>query len=341
MISGILRSPAGFELKSLDENNLRCVGTGKVYEVKCGNAFLFDEADVSPFLREEADSHNAVVAWHLAPNLDENPHERVYATAKKINTEWMFSSLSYERPEARHVVELGSWRGELICRFADMDFDAYALDFFHGMIDAAAARHTGKRYTRITAPMANLPLADGSVDLLYMHATLHHALPRSHSNFEWCNPRNLHDALREIKRVLKPDGAFFLMGEGVYPEGMAIADRFYEKEAAAKTRAYESWYTMSEYERAFRDVGVYPTLMSNQTNNVLDLHTYYGGQKIQLVKTSDGITEHNYSELTEVAAKNTGRLWQHRHLPNWINLRQEVSLKRVTFVQRAKKMLWG
>lgn len=314
----VLRSPAGFAVRR-EGDTLVCEGTGKSYPIADGNALLYDDKDVPKSLLDEVSSLTTYAQTSLAPDMS-LPGEQHYADAKVVNTEFMFSFLKYRAPEQRRVVELGAWRCESIKRFADRGFDSYALDFFPGMVNAAFHAHPGRPFHRLTTPMSVLPFKDGTIDLLYMHATLHHALPRDRAEFAWFNPHNMHDTLCEIRRVLKPDGALFLLGEGVYPEGLPIEERHHEKKAQAGETFYESWYTMSEYESAFEKAGIYPNLMSNQTSLELELHSYRDGKRIDLVKIGDLVTLTAYDRLRQMAAWNAGADWNRGLLPDWINI---------------------
>ena len=314
----VLQSPERFAVHRKGDT-LVCEGTRKSYAIVDGNVLLYADKDIPKSLLEEVCFLRKNVESLLIPNMD-LPAERYYADAKKINTEFMFSFLRYREPERRRVVELGAWRCESIKRFADLGFDSYALDFFPEMGNVALRIHHGRPFHRITAPMSVLPFQDGTIDLLYMHATLHYALPRNAAEFAWCNPHNMHDALCEARRVLKPDGALFLLGEGVYPEGLSIEERHYEKKAQAGETFYESWYTMSEYESAFEKAGIYPSLMSNQASLEFELHGYQSGKRVDLVKIGDLVTIDAYDRLRQMAAWNAGDDWNRRLLPEWIDI---------------------
>lgn len=71
-----------------------------------------------------------------------------------------------------------------------------ALDLAPGML-RQAARHQRflRRFERVCADAARLPLEDGSVDVVFSNLML-----------QWCDP--LDDALAEVRRVLKPQGFF-------------------------------------------------------------------------------------------------------------------------------------
>lgn len=71
-----------------------------------------------------------------------------------------------------------------------------ALDIAPGML-REARRHQGlwRRFARVCGDALRLPLASGSVDVLFSSLML-----------QWCEP--LDAALAEVRRVLKPDGFF-------------------------------------------------------------------------------------------------------------------------------------
>lgn len=71
-----------------------------------------------------------------------------------------------------------------------------ALDIAPGML-AQAARHRTffRRFERVCADAARLPLASASVDIIFSNLML-----------QWCDP--LDDVLAEVRRVLKPQGFF-------------------------------------------------------------------------------------------------------------------------------------
>ena len=277
---------------------------------------IYDADDVPDSLKSEANWFDGFVDAIIKPDMA-NPAEVHYAKAKALNCDFLLSALTYDDPQKRRVVELGAWRCETIGQFADAGWQAYAVDFYHGVMNLVAADRIGKPFNRVSSPMSVLPFRDGSIDILYMHATLHHALPRRSAEFEWCNPHNMHDALCEARRVLKPDGALFLLGEGVYPEGLPIDERYHEKAAQAGETPYESWYTMSEYEGAFRKAGIFPSLMSNQTHLVLELHTYDNGQRVDLITPADAITVNNYGSIPDLLRQAPSL---HRILPPWMRV---------------------
>lgn len=301
---------------------LRCMLTGGRYNIVDGTARLYNETDVSPFLAR--DYHLFKAAFDIAeePSPEYAQAIKVYEMAKKLNTEFLFSHFHYEDPDDRNVLEIGVGNAKLISRFADLGFNSFALDYFAFEMDRAHAAHVatgGRSFERVAAPMSRLPFKDSSHDIVYMHAALHHGLPNDPTDFRWSDPANMKDSLREIRRVLKPDGAFFLLGEGVYPDD--IVDRYWEAACQKDERVvYESWYTLAEYEAAFEQAGIFPTLWVDQENHrARVIHWLPNGQRCQTVRFEDGVTLDEYHRLLPA-------VWEASILPDWIRKKQSSTL---------------
>jgi SAM-dependent methyltransferase len=318
----VLRSPAGFPLRRTGDE-LLCEGTGRRYAINAqGTPLLYDDADISPFLRHDTEWFAARFEFRETPlSMQESEQRAIYQRARFINTEFMFTAFAYDEPSRRRVLEIGVGDAGLIQRFARAGFDAWAVDYFPYEMELARDADPGAHFHTVAAPMSRLPFADGSFDLVYLHAALHHALPNDHAAFEWLNPRNMADCLREIRRVLRPreaGGAFVLMGEGVYPEGIRPQDRHYEVDCQADPdRVYEAWYTLGEYEQAFRGAGLFPSLFTWQEGLRLQAFAYTaGGEKRPLVHPQDAISDHNYRQLPRLLQDRLGN--DGAVLPPWI-----------------------
>src|SRR5450755_2297705 len=96
------------------------------------------------------------------------------------------------------TLDLGAGTGQAArsLRHAYRNALVIALDAAPGML-RAARRHTGvfKKFSRVCADAAHLPLATASVDLVFSNLML-----------QWCS--NLARPLAEARRVLKPGGLF-------------------------------------------------------------------------------------------------------------------------------------
>lgn len=296
---------------------LLCEETGRSYAIVGGGVHLFDEADCSPFL--QADYEKFRRSFGVPPSAEWARAVAHYKKAKYVNTEFLFSGLSYAG-DKRRVLELGAGDGGLISRFADMGWDAYAVDFFPWEIEAGYRAHRergGAHFERVHAPLSRLPFASGTFDLIYMHATLHHSLPNRHEDFAWYSPRNMHDALWEIRRILSPDGGLFVLGEGIYPDD--VADRYLERKAQ-EGAVYESWYTLAEYDDAFRSVGIFPAMFVYEDRLWMRAHGYSRyGRRLPIITQADGITVHNCAQLNDALAERVAPL-----LPEWIDVRRDT-----------------
>ena len=100
--------------------------------------------------------------------------------------------------EPRVVLDLGAGTGRVTHELKRRYRRALviALDLAPGMLrEARRHQQLWRRFERVCADALRLPLADGSVDIVFSSLML-----------QWCQP--LDTALAECRRVLKPDGFF-------------------------------------------------------------------------------------------------------------------------------------
>ena len=295
---------------------------GRSYDVLNGTPHLYDRSAVSPFLAKDYDIFKMI---HERPDIRSPDHDTItaiYQKAKYVNTEFMFSAIRYKGLEHRAVVEIGVGSADLIKRWADLAGDAYAVDFFTWEMEAGLAKHVaagGKPFHGVSAVMAALPFASNAVDIVYLHAALHHALPADPAEFEWSNPAVMVDCLKEIRRILKPDGVFFLTGEGIYPEGVAPDQREHEVRCQAHSGyPYEAHYTISEYESAFRAADMFPHVFVHQEGLQLVMDFYVDGQAHCIISAVDQVGADNYDCVGSlVNARTSSRLL--KRFPSWMS----------------------
>ena len=99
--------------------------------------------------------------------------------------------------EPRVVLDLGAGTGRVTRELKRRYRRALviALDLAPGMLrEARRHQQLWRRFERVCADALRLPLADGSVDIVFSSLML-----------QWCQP--LDTALAECRRVLKPDGS--------------------------------------------------------------------------------------------------------------------------------------
>jgi len=219
-------------------------------------------------------------------------------------TEFFFRNFDYDAPHKRQILDLGSGEPYLASRFARLGFNVIALDYTLARLEMAHAlfEREGSYFERLLALMTRMPLRDQSIDIVFSHASLHHATPHRPEEFRWFDPHNMLDTLREVRRVLKPDGLFLVSGEGVYAEELPDEDRWLERNAQ-KTGCYEAFYKLSEYEWAFRETGVYPHLSAWWRDNRLRLGTFLGGHYREIVAAGDAVNSSSDLLLSTPALK--------------------------------------
>lgn len=108
----------------------------------------------------------------------------------------MLERLDYVRLEPKTVLDLGAGTGYAVDALQQRYRKArvLALDFAYDMLRIARRRGSMLRRPRcVCADAESLPLADGSVDLIFSNATL-----------QWCN--DLDRTFGELLRVLRPGG---------------------------------------------------------------------------------------------------------------------------------------
>lgn len=125
----------------------------------------------------------------------------------------------------RDVVDVGCGDGWLVRALAERGARVLGVDRFESPLAAARARPqvAGERYERADA--RELPLADGSVDVVVYVNSLHHV-----------PTEGLDAALAEARRVLRPGGVLYVqepLAEGPYYEASRLVEDEREVRRAA------------------------------------------------------------------------------------------------------------
>ena len=98
------------------------------------------------------------------------------------------------RPPPARVLDLGCGTGVLAGRLAELGYDVTGADPSEGMLEVMRERFPAVRAVRASG--TGLPFGDGEFDLALSVATMHHI----------GDPADVHAALREMARVVKPGG---------------------------------------------------------------------------------------------------------------------------------------
>ncbi|MBM3335254.1 class I SAM-dependent methyltransferase [Candidatus Sumerlaeota bacterium] len=275
---------------------VRCGGCGREFPLQNGAADLVLEEELGDLRRADRDraaqSDLTILELKRRGEFVGEPRRRaeVYQRETYERTDFFFRNIEYDNPSQHTVLDLGSGEPSLATRFAQAGFNVIALDFTFPRLDLAHEYfdREGVYFERILGMMTKIPLRDHSMDIVFFHASLHHATPHRAEDFRWFDPRNMLDTLREIKRVLKPDGLFLVSGEGEYPEEFGDKDRHLEREAQ-RTGCYEAFYKISQHEWAFREAGIFPNLWAQSVGNKLQVATFRDGHHRPIVTSASAV----------------------------------------------------
>jgi ubiquinone/menaquinone biosynthesis C-methylase UbiE len=159
-----------------------------------------------PFVPAAGDIREANVRYHdlAAPHYD---HKWGISYAERAQTQVtakLRKGLGREPGRFEHGLEIGAGTGYFGLNLvrAGVVRHAVAVDISAGMLDvlARSAERLGLEVETACCEAASLPFEDGSFDLVFGHAVLHH-LP------------DLGAAFREFRRVLRPGGTIAFCGE--------------------------------------------------------------------------------------------------------------------------------
>ena len=101
--------------------------------------------------------------------------------------------------ESERVLDLGCGNGRLYELFRKKNIDYYGIDISERLIEIAKKRYPQAKFW--AADALNLPFFDNFFDKVISIAVFHH-VPSKQSRLKF---------LKEVKRVLKPDGTFILI----------------------------------------------------------------------------------------------------------------------------------
>ncbi|MBI2710037.1 MAG: class I SAM-dependent methyltransferase [Actinobacteria bacterium] len=148
--------------------------------------------------------------------------------------------------EGRRVLDLGAGTGVASAAFVKAgakEVIAVEPDPSGLVGHGALRRHCDDLPVAVVSALGErLPLADGSVDVVYCRQVLHHMT-------------DLDEALRECGRVLRPGGAFLATREHVVDDPGQL-EEFLRAHPVHQLAGGEGAYSLDEYERAVRGAGL-------------------------------------------------------------------------------------
>jgi SAM-dependent methyltransferase len=249
---GLQLAVTGRDGREVRDGVILCAGCGSAYSVEHGIVDLL--ADPPAELLREVDGWAAMLG-ETTPELDahmlalpylDDPNWQVQAA----NFDGLLDSFAVA---GKRVLDLGSGRGWSARWLARRGAEVVATDILRrryiGLETAELyLGHDRIFFERVLADMERLPFADGSFDVAFSNASVHHAL-------------HLAPALREAARVLRPGGALLLASEPVHPDGVQAN---LDESAEVHHGINEHTYTTAAWLAAVGGAGLEPRLLLPQ-----------------------------------------------------------------------------
>ena len=207
--------------------------------VAAGDRLTWEEAVVA--LRADPSRLALVQACYY-----DDPIE-VAAERYRLSEEWQATLGLVGGGEGRCALEIGAGRGISSYALASTGWRTVAVEPDSSAIVGAGAvlslcRSSGCRVMVTRADGERLPFAEGTFDLVFGRATLHHA-------------RDLEAMCREVHRVLRPGGRMVFLREHVIRDNKELAD-FLSGHALHRLYGGERAYRLGTYVGAIRAAGM-------------------------------------------------------------------------------------
>jgi SAM-dependent methyltransferase len=248
----ILRCPFCRREVRPEGETLGCIGCGRTLELAPDGIplMLHRELPGAPTKLREAEGwleKARAEGWY-------DPDDTVDAVLPFVNRDlgwddpnWLANSHSFQMLLDRYVqderglrvLEVGAAKAWAARFWLERDCDFVATDI---LVDPNIGLGRGAFYGdfgRVQADGENLPFGDGTFDLTYCVATLHHAL-------------DLPKMVREMARVTKPDGVVAGLNEGTRGLGRSPdnPDQASEKELGINEHVHTVWAYLAAFTRA-------------------------------------------------------------------------------------------
>ena len=145
--------------------------------------------------------------------------------------------------EGMHVLDIGCGTGRalgLVAERVNGNGEFYGVDLSEGMIDRAKAHFRDQpNFHFVKANSESIPLGDGSFDVIICTNSFHHYLDPV-------------QALREMRRLVKPSGSIFILD----PSADSLAVKVADKVIKALEPEHVKIYSTKEYRELFANSGL-------------------------------------------------------------------------------------
>ena len=212
------------------------------------------------------------------------------------------------------ALDLGAGNGISSYALARMGFDVYAVEPNHSPLVGYNAiskmiHETSLTINCVVSTGEQLPFNDRSFSLVYCRQVLHHAT-------------NLDQMLRNVSRVLKPDGIFIATREHVVDDHLSL-DIFLKNHALYEYSVKENAYKLDEYITAIRENGLitikiigpwesainfYPSTKEERKQTLVDKIKPIVGPASQLIQYIPYI-DSVYRKYLELSDRTPGRMY--------------------------------
>jgi SAM-dependent methyltransferase len=219
--AGPLEIPA-LESDPILDSVLKCKSEGVTFPVRSGVPMLVRPSSI---VRVEAFERSYAPAWVLEGWGASDEAHLLALPGREISgrrsQEWRVKARSMEAlfallagPTPRRIVDLGCGTGWLAHHLARRGSDVFAVDIVRsaavGLNAADAFLRNGPPFERIWGELEHPPFQTSSIDVVICNASLHYT-------------SDLEATLREVARVLRPDGLFFAMNSPVHGDSISAS----------------------------------------------------------------------------------------------------------------------
>jgi ubiquinone/menaquinone biosynthesis C-methylase UbiE/uncharacterized protein YbaR (Trm112 family) len=202
-----------------------------------------------PFKVEDAMKHKeSILSLPKGDGSDFFKNKTMFKTISNFSQGFCNSLSVMKLTGKEKLLDLGTSFCWTTNKFAELGCQCVALDVTHHLSVSDVFIYENKTYfERVKADMGELPFKKDSFDVIITIESLHHA-------------PNLEKTLKEISRVLKPNGKVYFIEE---PLRSVFDQKGFGSQLSAELNLNEHWYTAREYHSAAKQAGLKLKFKSN------------------------------------------------------------------------------